>query len=136
MLSFCFINGVGQTLVSCCEVVKHTWAKRPGFGDCLSTHLPAVRPWVGGLTSLPGSDEDCSEARAPRVGGVRVTSQGVGTVAGQPSFIRLMALLTQDSAQGRWNTDWLVLAVSMVLTLTVKSCIKPQYARELEAALR
>lgn len=64
-----------------------------------------------------------------------MTSQGVGTVAGQPSFIRLMALLTQDSAQGRWNTGWLVLAVSMVLALTVKSCIRPQYARELEAAL-
>lgn len=33
MLSFCFTKGVGRTSVNCCEVVEHTWAKRPmGLG--------------------------------------------------------------------------------------------------------
>ena len=33
MLSFCFTKGVGRTVVDCCEVVEHTWAKRPmGLG--------------------------------------------------------------------------------------------------------
>lgn len=57
MLSFCFTKGVGRLLVNCCEVVEHTWAKRPmGLGlRSVLAHGDPQGDSVGGLPSFRSS---------------------------------------------------------------------------------